>query len=133
MGRLRSSAETQFIWQANCNRTTVIRSFRWYEMGAPVQVPIGGWAEEPLDPMSASDTLAHEGRLRSEFYGLPGVKEFQKIENSYRRLLSSDSTAAGDMAMIFNFMKMLGKRPLWGPLIFQMLLSRALNSHGKSS
>ena len=25
------------------------------------------------------------------------------------------------------------KRPLWAPLIFQMLLSRALNSHGKSS
>ena len=33
----------------------------------------------------------------------------------------------------FLYMQLDSKRPLWEPLIFQMLLSRAFNSHGKSS
>ena len=35
--------------------------------------------------------------------------------------------------MALGILLAFGKRPLWEPLIFQMLLPSALNSHGRSS
>jgi hypothetical protein len=50
-----------------------------------------------------------EGALRKEFEGLPDVKQFRDVESSYQRVLkaTANPTAAGDVALIFNYMKML--------------------------
>jgi hypothetical protein len=50
-----------------------------------------------------------EGALRKEFEGLPDVKQFRDVEGAYQRVLKAtkNPTAAGDVALIFNFMKML--------------------------
>lgn len=50
-----------------------------------------------------------EGTLRKEFEGLPDVKQFRDVEGAYQRVLKAtqNPTAAGDIAIVFNFMKML--------------------------
>ncbi len=50
-----------------------------------------------------------ERDLRKEFEGLPDVKLFRETEGAYKRVLKAvdDPSAAGDIALIFNFMKML--------------------------
>lgn len=50
-----------------------------------------------------------ESKLRTEYAGLPGTKDFGLQTSAYQRILDSakDSSAAGDMALIFNFMKVL--------------------------
>lgn len=50
-----------------------------------------------------------EQELRKEFESLPDVKSFREVEAAYQRVLKATKkpSAAGDVAMIFNFMKML--------------------------
>lgn len=57
--------------------------------------------EKPKDPFDSAKAL------RSEFFD--ANKEFVKIRDSYGRIISSarEPSAAGDLALIFNFMKML--------------------------
>lgn len=50
-----------------------------------------------------------ERELRKEFEGLPDVKQFREVESSYKRInkAATNNSAAGDIALIFNYMKML--------------------------
>jgi len=61
--------------------------------------------ETPL--LSPKDVMDQENKLRTEFTGL--TKDFTKIRDSYSRILavSEEPSAAGDLALIFNYMKML--------------------------
>lgn len=47
--------------------------------------------------------------LRKEFSSLPAVKDFSKQASAYGRIVASanDPSAAGDLALIFNYMKLL--------------------------
>lgn len=76
-------------------------SFWIDEKGKPS--PLGG-NQGQAQPRKA------EADLRKEFNARPEVKEFRDIDNSYRtikRLFSGEGSAAGDIAGIFSFMKML--------------------------
>lgn len=50
-----------------------------------------------------------EVTLRKEFEGLPDVKQFRDVEGAYKRIqkANTESTGASDIALIFNYMKML--------------------------
>ncbi len=48
-----------------------------------------------------------EQKLRKEYSGLDLTKDFNKVEAAYGRISATEPTAAGDLALIFNFMKML--------------------------
>lgn len=55
----------------------------------------------------AADNFDDEHKLRQEFDGL--TKDYREIDGAYNRIGASakDPSAAGDLAMIFNYMKML--------------------------
>ncbi len=55
-----------------------------------------------LDPEKAFD---HEDKLRKEYTALTAPA--RDVQNAYQRVLNSEDTAAGDIALIFNYMKML--------------------------
>lgn len=46
-----------------------------------------------------------ETKMRDEYYKRTGV--YQDVKNSYQRVLASKNDAAGDLALIFGYMKML--------------------------
>jgi hypothetical protein len=46
-----------------------------------------------------------EGKFRQEYSNQ--TKGYQEVKSAYGRVLASDETAAGDLALIFNYMKML--------------------------
>lgn len=70
------------------------------EQAAQLAAGILGNGENPPDFGSEAD-------LRGEFMDLVG--DFSDVEASYRRILSSadEPSAAGDLALVFNYMKML--------------------------
>ncbi len=53
--------------------------------------------------------LDNSQKLRKEWIGIPAVKDFSKQSQAYGRVIASakDPSPAGDLAMIFNFMKVL--------------------------
>jgi len=55
------------------------------------------------------DIVKGESDLRKEFTGLPTVKDFQSQSTAFGRVVASakDPSAAGDLALIFNYMKVL--------------------------
>ena len=57
--------------------------------------------EEEKEPFNFGD----EDKLRDDYRS--ESKEFVKVRDAYGRILSTDATAAGDLALIFNYMKML--------------------------
>lgn len=59
------------------------------------------------DPESEDKTFDQENKIRSQF--LEKTKEFPVVRNSYRRILDSakEPSGAGDLALIFNYMKVL--------------------------
>lgn len=54
------------------------------------------------DPAKAFD---HENQLRKQYENL--TAPVREVQASYQRILSAENTAAGDIALIFNYMKML--------------------------
>ncbi len=52
-----------------------------------------------------SKNWTEETGLRKEFTSI--TKDFAAINNAYTRIEAADKSAAGDMALVFNFMKML--------------------------
>lgn len=71
-------------------------------------------AKEPIEAdkrkAEINKTLTEGERdLRKEFEGLPDVKQFRDVEASYKRIqkATSENTGASDIALIFNYMKML--------------------------
>ena len=61
------------------------------------------------DVLNKKDTLTVVGNMRSNFAGLQDVKDFKKIAPAFLKMQAAvkSKTAAGDMSLVFNFMKML--------------------------
>ncbi len=59
--------------------------------------------------ITAKDKIGMISTARKEFTGLQRVKEFDSIANAYGRIVASvkDPSPAGDLSLIFNYMKML--------------------------
>ena len=57
---------------------------------------------------AAGKGFEREQDLRKEYAGRPEYKRFEQVASSYQRVLTgaADSTAAGDMAVVYGFMKM---------------------------
>lgn len=74
---------------------------RYTDTGEPV-FPDVQTAMEPAEAPDPTD-------LREEWNALPGVRAFEQRSASYRNILASaeNPSAAGDVALIYNFMKML--------------------------
>ncbi len=66
------------------------------------------WITPPTDGMAAADPKG-EGNLRGEYNGINTVKDFGLQTQAYQRVLDSakDPSPAGDLALIFNYMKVL--------------------------
>lgn len=64
----------------------------------------------PKPDMTPAQTRKAEADLRKEFNGLPDVKEFNDVANSFNtisRLASGPPSGASDISFIFSYMKML--------------------------
>jgi hypothetical protein len=59
----------------------------------------------PGGPAKKEDPFDNETKLRKEFEG--NIKPYLETRRGYERLLASKDTAAGDISMIFGYMKML--------------------------
>ena len=70
----------------------------------PKPMGVGGAAAGPK-PLSLKDQLGVEGKLRDDFNG--AMKPITEMRRSFERLNSAQDDAAGDLALIFNYMKML--------------------------
>jgi hypothetical protein len=59
--------------------------------------------------VSPQDVFGESGKLRTEFSGIPAVKDFSLQAQAMGRIVASASnpSAAGDLALIFNYMKVL--------------------------
>ncbi len=59
--------------------------------------------------ITSKDKIGMISTARKEFTGLQRVKEFDSIANAYGRIVASvkDPSPAGDLSLIFNYMKML--------------------------
>lgn len=55
-----------------------------------------------IDPVKSFEA---EDKLRKEYIGL--TKDFRDVQSAFQRIQLSENTAAGDIALIFNYMKML--------------------------
>ena len=57
--------------------------------------------------------VTERSALRKEFTGLQKIKDFSKVSDAYTRVVESsrDPSAAGDLALIFNYMKVLDPGP----------------------
>jgi len=64
--------------------------------------------QQPQDGFT-SRQREEAGKLRKDYEGSQSTKDFQKQSGAYSRVVSSaaKSSAAGDLALIFNFMKVL--------------------------
>lgn len=54
-----------------------------------------------------TESFRNESSLRKEFSSLPEVKNFKTVEDNYKVINTIQPTAAGDLSMIFSYMKML--------------------------
>lgn len=82
--------------------------FRVPETGGPAQRVEGGFTPKPDKDDKADDkTFEQADKLRKQFD--KESREFVKVRDSYGRILRSaeDPSAAGDLALIFNYMKVL--------------------------
>ncbi len=77
---------------------------RYVDTGEPVFPNV---APAPPEPGGAQFDV--EGKLRTEYQGGQGYKDFVQQEQAYQRVLDSakDASPAGDLALIFNYMKVL--------------------------
>lgn len=73
------------------------------------------------DPKEVAE---QEDKLRKEYEAL--ISDVIKVESAYRRIEAVDDSAAGDLAMIFNFMKMLDP----GSVVRESEFATAQNSAG---
>jgi hypothetical protein len=69
----------------------------------PKPIGAGGVAAKPA--LSLKDQIGVEGKLRDNFND--AMKPITEMRRSYDRLNSAQDDAAGDLALIFNYMKML--------------------------
>ena len=66
-------------------------------------------AQKRANTMAGGQVLKDATTLRKEFYARPEVKNFSDIEQSYNKIseVAKKPTAAGDLSLIFSYMKML--------------------------
>ena len=76
--------------------------------------------EKEKEPFNFGD----EDKLRDDFRS--ESKEFVKVRDAYGRILSTDASAAGDLALIFNYMKILDP----GSVVREGEFATAQNSAG---
>lgn len=74
--------------------------------------PTGRIPARPVNPAAQPENIADfetEQKLRKEFGNISTVKDFYAVRDSFNRVQASaeDPSAAGDLALIFNYMKML--------------------------
>lgn len=69
----------------------------------PKPMGVGGAAAKPA--LSLKDQLNTEGKLRDDFNN--AMKPISEMSYSFQRLNAAQDDAAGDLALIFNYMKML--------------------------
>lgn len=62
---------------------------------------------EPQEAISNTPDFKTEQNLRKEYSGHDIARSFNDVESAYGRINATDNTAAGDLALIFNYMKML--------------------------
>lgn len=68
-----------------------------------------GLEREKIEAQRGASAQDRETKLRQEFLGLPDVKAFNEVAASYGAIQSAaeNPTAAGDLSLIFAYMKML--------------------------
>ena len=73
----------------------------------PAGGKFGGTVKVPIQPPKAKPSYTQENLLRSQFVNQS--KDFTDTASAYQRVIDSSRSpsAAGDMALIFNYMKML--------------------------
>jgi hypothetical protein len=71
--------------------------------------PVRGPGGEPIGPPKpkAVDEGKPADDLRKEFQGQQGYKDFQQVSAAYKKILTTSETGAGDMSLIFGYMKLL--------------------------
>lgn len=79
------------------------------EGGADIGSVMGAYLKSAMAGQDTSKLNSEMSSLRKEFTGLGTVKEFQSQVTSLGRVIASaeNPSAAGDLALIFNFMKVL--------------------------
>lgn len=83
--------------------------YKWGANGALTYIP-GGPADPAFGRSKGTDNRKGEADLRKEFNQRPEVKEYRDVATSYAQissLASKPPTAAGDLSLIFSYMKML--------------------------
>lgn len=73
--------------------------------GGPRDPAYLGKVEAAKNPTTGADDLKNEQALRKEFEA--SAKPHMEVRRGYERLLSSKGDAAGDISLIFGYMKML--------------------------
>jgi hypothetical protein len=75
-------------------------------IGTPQYGPeLEKWIRYRAASKSGGDDPA--GRLRKEFMGLPIYKETQTLATAHQKVMGASSSGAGDIGLIFGYMKML--------------------------
>lgn len=67
------------------------------------------WIEPPQGAGPSQKTIDTEHKLRAEYTGNPDVKNYQIVRSAYQNVQNAakDPSAAGDLSMIFAYMKIL--------------------------
>ncbi len=64
-------------------------------------------AAKALKPAKEKDNFSKETTIRKEFSSSPEVKQFKTVQDSYNVIQNIEASPAGDMSLIFAYMKML--------------------------
>jgi hypothetical protein len=62
---------------------------------------------KPVKEPKPVDTVKTADELRREFQGQQGYKDFQQVSAAYEKIKTTSNTGAGDMSLIFGYMKLL--------------------------
>jgi hypothetical protein len=89
------------------DRTTAIKEFEYGEKNPKFALAQKNKADKAATKSATGKTFKESSDLRKEF--LSQSKEFQKVRDSYTRVVGStqEPSPAGDLSLIFNYMKML--------------------------
>jgi len=89
------------------DRTTAIKEFEYGEKNPKFKLAQKAKADAQKTKDVKGKTFEDSSKLRKEF--LAQSKEYQKVRDAYTRVVNStkDPSPAGDLSLIFNYMKML--------------------------
>ena len=79
-----------------------------YDPATRTERPIGERTLKSIPtPKSSSEAIEAGARLRNEYNNHPDVKNYNIVSSAYENILNNQETGAGDIALVFNYMKML--------------------------